>query len=57
MFGVTHALAQDDNSGMILACSTMLVKSNLIIYNNNLIIYLQQPPYYLQQHFRMTYGL
>ena len=39
MFGVTHVSARDDNSGMIVAFSTMLVKNNLIIYNNNLIIY------------------
>ena len=39
MFGVTHVSARDDNSGMIVAFSTMLVKNNLIIYNNNLTIY------------------
>ena len=47
MFGVTHALARDDNSGMIVACSTMLVKKTLsfttttllFTYNNHLIIY------------------
>ena len=32
MFGVTHAMARDGYSGMIVAFSTMPVKNNLIIY-------------------------
>ena len=33
MFGVTHVMARDGYSGMIVAISTMPVKNNLIIYD------------------------
>ena len=45
MFGVTHVMARDGYSGMIVAFSTMPVKNNLIIYDE------------IYGHFTMTYGL
>ena len=45
MFGVTHVMARDGYSGMIVAFSTMHVKNNLIIYDE------------IHRHFTMTYGL
>ena len=45
MFGVTHVMARDGYSGMIVAFSTMPVKNNLIIYDE------------IYSHFTMTYGL
>ena len=44
-FGVTHVMARDGYSGMIVAFSTMPVKNNLIIYDE------------IYSHFTMTYGL
>ena len=45
MFEVTHVMARDGYSGMIVAISTMPVKNNLIIY------------YEIYINFTMTYGL
>ena len=45
MFGVTHVMARDGYSGMIVAFSTMPVKNTLIIYNE------------IYSHFTMTYRL
>ena len=45
MFGVTHVMARDGYSGMIVAFSTMPVKNNLIIYDE------------IYSHFTMTYRL
>ena len=45
IFGVTHVMARDGYSGMIVAFSTMPVKNNLIIYDE------------IYRHFTMTYGL
>ena len=45
MFGVTHVMARDGYSGMIVAFSTMPVKNNLIIYDE------------VYRHFTMTSGL
>ena len=45
MFGVTHVMAWDGHSGMIVAFSTMPVKNNLIIYDE------------IYRYFTMTYGL
>ena len=45
MFGVTHVMARDGYSGMIVAFSTMPVKNNLIICDE------------IYSHFTMTYGL
>ena len=45
MFGVTHVMARDGYSGMIVAFSTMPVKNTLIIYDE------------IYSHFTMTYRL
>lgn len=45
MFGVTHVMARDGYSGMIIAYSTMPIKNNLIIYDE------------IYRHFTATYGL
>ena len=45
MFEVTHVMARDGYSGMIVAFSTMPVKNNLIIYDE------------IYSNFTMTYGL
>ena len=44
MFGVTHVMAPDGYSGMIVAFFTMSAKNNLIIYDE------------IYRHFAMTYG-
>ena len=45
MFGVTHVMARDGYSGMIVATSTMPIKNNVIIYEE------------IYRHFTMNYGL
>jgi len=45
MFGVTHVMARDGYSGMIVAYATMPVKNNLIIYKE------------IYRHFTASYGL
>ena len=45
MYGVTHVMARDGYSGLIVAFSTMPVKNNLINYDE------------IYSHFTMTYGL
>ena len=45
MFGVTHVMARDGFSGMIVSCSTMPIKNNLIIYEE------------IYRSFTMNYGL
>ena len=45
MFGVTHVMARDGYSGMIVAFSTMPVKNKLIICDK------------IYRHFAMTHGL
>ena len=45
MIGVTHVMARDGYSGIIVAFPAMPVKNNLIIYDE------------IYSHFTMTYGL
>ena len=38
MYGVTHAVARDGYSGMIIGHKTMAIKSNLTIYKTNVLV-------------------